>query len=484
MSFQQGSQGPVGSGREGGTGQAAAAPGRRTLTEGLASGSGASDVAVGERGLSGAASPYPFRQQIESSFGRSLTATAHTDGAAGDACATLGAQGYAYGNAVAFSSPSPSLHTAAHEAAHTLQQSQGVHLKSGAGGDGYEQHADAAADLVVSGRSAAHLFGGGAISAGVQKKRLQLQPAPAPAAGPAPAGPAAPAPAGAGPAPAAGATPGTLTPEQQAFFNKTVEANSTIGVVTGKFSAWLSSIAIAYSNAWSAHQTGLKAADQAAKDANALVIAVIMAGAGGAVGGAVGEAVKRLDGGAALVDGVKDLAKMGSRQVGTVGGQVTLSSPGGFQKMPANPLAWSQAINLRAETEVLTPARAAVLGWQHALNTDPSNFDTSFDPVAAINDKLTLAIVDKKPLNQLVPENQTALQKAFECGFLNDWIESQAFGVFLHLSQFSWGKAKDKIVQYGLSVGMSDVQQRVDRVVSRDTAAHNQRVIASGHGLI
>jgi hypothetical protein len=54
------------------------------------------------------------------------------------------------------------LHTAAHEAAHIVQQRQGVHLKGGVGevGDAYEQHADAVADRVVAGQSAADLLGG------------------------------------------------------------------------------------------------------------------------------------------------------------------------------------------------------------------------------------------------------------------------------------------------------------------------------------
>ncbi len=54
-----------------------------------------------------------------------------------------------------------SLHTAAHEAAHVVQQRAGVHLKGGLGeaGDAYEQHADAVADAVVRGESAEGLLG-------------------------------------------------------------------------------------------------------------------------------------------------------------------------------------------------------------------------------------------------------------------------------------------------------------------------------------
>ena len=52
------------------------------------------------------------------------------------------------------------MHTAAHEAAHVVQQRGGVQLKSGVSqsGDVYEQHADAVADLVVRGQSAQPLL--------------------------------------------------------------------------------------------------------------------------------------------------------------------------------------------------------------------------------------------------------------------------------------------------------------------------------------
>lgn len=72
----------------------------------------------------------------------------------------MGAEAYATGNDVAFRA-SPDLHTAAHEAAHVVQQRGSVQLAGGVGqaGDSYEQHADAVADAVVAGRSAEALLG-------------------------------------------------------------------------------------------------------------------------------------------------------------------------------------------------------------------------------------------------------------------------------------------------------------------------------------
>src|SRR5947207_2443000 len=73
--------------------------------------------------------------------------------------------------------------TAAHEAAHVVQQRGGVSLKGGIGaeGDEYEQHADAVADQVVAGRSAEGLLdrfapAGGRSGGGVQMRIGANQP--------------------------------------------------------------------------------------------------------------------------------------------------------------------------------------------------------------------------------------------------------------------------------------------------------------------
>src|SRR4051794_5029640 len=95
-----------------GTQQQGLAPGRRAMTQSLTSDAATSTA---DKGLAGGASDFPHRGAIESSFGRSLTATAHVDDNAHEACDTLGALAYAYGDGVAFNSASPDLHTAAHE---------------------------------------------------------------------------------------------------------------------------------------------------------------------------------------------------------------------------------------------------------------------------------------------------------------------------------------------------------------------------------
>lgn len=126
-------------------------------------------------GVAGSGGALPHLDEIQRSFGRHDVSgiEAHVGGSAAPATRALGTEAYATGNRIAFAG-APSLHTAAHEAAHVIQQRAGVQLKGGIGraGDVHEQHADAVADMVVQGRSAEALLdsyrdrgGGGGIQA-------------------------------------------------------------------------------------------------------------------------------------------------------------------------------------------------------------------------------------------------------------------------------------------------------------------------------
>jgi hypothetical protein len=114
--------------------------------------------AAAKLGLQGSPQALPHLDQIQRLFGaHDVTGVrAFVGGPAAEASSAMGARAYATGDATAFAA-APDLHTAAHEAAHVVQQRAGVHLAGGVGreGDAYEQHADAVADLVVQGKSAA-----------------------------------------------------------------------------------------------------------------------------------------------------------------------------------------------------------------------------------------------------------------------------------------------------------------------------------------
>ncbi|HCH62445.1 MAG TPA: hypothetical protein DFR83_06550 [Deltaproteobacteria bacterium] len=124
---------------------------------------------LAEAGTSGAGGPLPHLGTIQAAFGRHDVSSirAHTDTAARDSATAMGATAYATGHNIAFAG-SPELHTAAHEAAHVVQQRRGVSLKGGVGqaGDAYERHADEVADAVVAGKSAEALLDRSAQSAG------------------------------------------------------------------------------------------------------------------------------------------------------------------------------------------------------------------------------------------------------------------------------------------------------------------------------
>src|SRR5207302_373213 len=80
---------------------------------------------------------------------------AHVAGPAAHASHAMGAAAYAVGDRVAFGA-TPDLRTAAHEAAHVVQQRAGVDVA--AHGNRHEQHADAVADRVAQGGSAEALL--------------------------------------------------------------------------------------------------------------------------------------------------------------------------------------------------------------------------------------------------------------------------------------------------------------------------------------
>ncbi len=124
--------------------------------------------AAARRGAAGAGGTLPYFNLIQRAFGRHDIShiRAHLDGSARAAATELGEEAYAFGHHIVFSGY-PDLHTAAHEAAHVIQQAAGVSLPTGFGeeDDAYEVHANAVADLVVNGESAEALldqFSGGA----------------------------------------------------------------------------------------------------------------------------------------------------------------------------------------------------------------------------------------------------------------------------------------------------------------------------------
>jgi hypothetical protein len=140
--------------------------------------------AAAAHGTSGSAGALPHLDTIQRLFGRHDVSRvqAHTDGAAREGAIAMGAQAYAFGDRVAFAG-APDLHTAAHEAAHVVQQRGEVQLKGGidgGAGDPLERHADQVADAVVAGRSAVPLldaYAGSGSAPVVQRDSRSVPPA-------------------------------------------------------------------------------------------------------------------------------------------------------------------------------------------------------------------------------------------------------------------------------------------------------------------
>jgi hypothetical protein len=139
-------------------------------------------------GTRGPGERLPHHDTIQRVFGRHDIGgiVAHTDADAARGAGAMGAEAFATGSHVAFAG-APDLHTAAHEAAHVVQQRGGVQLKGGVGtaGDAHEQHADAVADRVVAGEPAEALLddyadaaAGGAAGGAVQRLVTQIVPQP------------------------------------------------------------------------------------------------------------------------------------------------------------------------------------------------------------------------------------------------------------------------------------------------------------------
>lgn len=134
--------------------------------------------AIAAEGAASAGEPLPFLDQIQAAFGEHDVSgvKSHTGEQAQQAAGALGARAYATGEDVVFGE-APDLHTAAHEAAHVVQQRMGVDLPGGLGqaGDAYEQHADRVADAVVAGGDAEGLLdaGPGGQGGGIQARGAQ-----------------------------------------------------------------------------------------------------------------------------------------------------------------------------------------------------------------------------------------------------------------------------------------------------------------------
>ncbi|ODS25042.1 hypothetical protein AB835_00620 [Candidatus Endobugula sertula] len=112
-------------------------------------------------GIANARQSLPYQDQIQQAFGHHDVSSVQVQvgGPAAEAGARMGALAYTSGERIAFRQ-FPSLHLAAHETAHVIQQRSGLTLPGNVGkaGDRWERHADDVANKVVAGESAEALL--------------------------------------------------------------------------------------------------------------------------------------------------------------------------------------------------------------------------------------------------------------------------------------------------------------------------------------
>ena len=120
--------------------------------------------------------PLPFLDTIQRSFGHHDLShvRVHTDSGAAAEALSIGAEAFTRGSDVTFAR-TPSLHTAAHEAAHVIQQRTGVDITGDIGreGDAYERHADEVAGRVAHGHSSEDLLDASPGAAGPRLDAVQ-----------------------------------------------------------------------------------------------------------------------------------------------------------------------------------------------------------------------------------------------------------------------------------------------------------------------
>ncbi len=134
-------------------------------------------------GVSGSGSGVPDAAKMEELMGADFSGVkVHSGKEAKEGAKAIGAEAYAMGEDIAL--PGGDKKTLAHELAHVVQQQQGRSPAGGVGkeGDALETEADAVADKVIKGESAAELLGTGggggggkAVQKTVQKKAVQKE---------------------------------------------------------------------------------------------------------------------------------------------------------------------------------------------------------------------------------------------------------------------------------------------------------------------
>ncbi len=247
----------------------------------------------------------------------------------------------------------------------------------------------------------------------------------------------------------------TRSPEGKArFLESCNSANRNVQISQVHFGGWLSSISIAYGEAFEAHSKILNEISAKVKLANELLLGFALAFLGGGVGGLVGKAMKDAGSSDFMIDGVKDLAKFAVRGPGGAALRST-----GISGMPTSPFLWQNRINERVLKEMSLVLKL-IESWRTAVQSDDDGFDAGFDPAQVVD----RALVIKGPsggvrLASLPEVNKITLQQDFEKGWLVAWIKTESVSNIPMVRD----STRDTLRAYGLRLGLQSVGDLLDK---------------------
>lgn len=294
---------------------------------------------------------------------------------------------------------------------------------------------------------------------------------------------------------------------RQQFLNGCSEATTTVLAADLSFSAWLSSIGIAYSDAWKTHTDFIKAMGSEAKLTQDILLGAALAFIPGAMGGALSDVMKiskevnkdtwlaasvrnnlpavadvmiDLRAGTPTIDGIKDLAKWGWRNPDLTG--LTVPVGDAYKKFPTDPLVWQNSVNERVKTELANVTRL-IVSWEHAANTNDKRFVCNFDPAKKVREALYFVPKKVRPIGPVsidityqVRIDTPGVSKFFQAGFLTTWIDKCVAkakpgqgGAMSSWDGWSGrGGLKGDIVDYGKRLGLKDIEAFIRACEVRD----------------
>jgi hypothetical protein len=249
-----------------------------------------------------------------------------------------------------------------------------------------------------------------------------------------------------------------LDPDDKSkFLERCNIASGKVQVAQLKFSAWLSGISVAYSDAYDAHNKVINDIAALQKLVEDMVLEAALRFLTGGVGGYIGGAMRAAKKPDFMIDAVKDLAKYGLSGPAQAVTRTSVKIAG----MPASPHKWQNLVNERVSAE-MGEVSANILRWRLAVAPNLTTFDASFDPADVVEQALVLKTdTGNLPLMTLNEVDKDLLQKDFEKGFLAQWIELGAVSNVPTLRDL----ARDKLHAYGRSLGMTDIDQMLDRYI-------------------